>query len=199
MAHVRLVLASESASRRRVLADAGIPAEVVVSGVDETIDASTTVDAVAALAERKATAVAAQLPAEPRTLVLGCDSLLDVDGTAFGKPDGAAEAQVLWRRLSGRAATLCTGHCLIDTLDGVGHAEVARSLVRFGTPSAAELEALVATGEPLAAAGGFTIEGHAGPFVESIDGHPSAVLGLSLPVLRRLLADADVRITDLWH
>jgi septum formation protein len=191
-----LVLASGSAGRLRVLRDAGIDARVVVSGVDETTgDGLDTAVAVAILAERKATAVAGRCPG---ALVLGCDSLLELDRVTFGKPASAGQAAEVWRRLSGREATLFTGQCLVAG-DGRRVRDVARAAVRFGTPSEAELAAYVASGEPTAMAGGFSIEGLGAPFVDSIDGDPGTVIGLSLPLLRRMLAQIGVAITDLWR
>ena len=191
-----LVLASGSAGRLRVLRDAGIDARVVVSGVDETTgDGLDTAAVVATLAERKATAVAGRCPG---ALVLGCDSLLELDRVTFGKPASAGQAAEVWRRLSGREATLFTGQCLVAG-DGRRVRDVARAAVRFGTPSEAELAAYVASGEPMAMAGGFSIEGLGAPFVDSIDGDPGTVIGLSLPLLRRMLAQIGVAITDLWR
>jgi septum formation protein len=192
-----LVLASGSGARLRVLRSAGLDPQVVVSGVDETIhDRLDTAALVAILADRKATAVAAICP---DALVLGCDSMLDLDGTALGKPGSAQAAASLWRDLAGRNATLYTGHCLIDG-PGQRRAEaVAATTIRFGSPTESELAAYLATGEPLTVAGAFTIEGYGAPFINGIDGDPSNVLGLSLPLLRRLLAELGVRITDLWR
>jgi septum formation protein len=191
------VLASGSAGRLRVLRDAGMDPEVMVSGVDETAEAGfDTAALVEALAERKASAVAA---VRPDALVLGCDSLLDLDGVAFGKPESAGHAVGLWQRLSGREATLFTGHCLIQPHGGRRVRGVGRTLVRFGTPSPAELAAYVASGEPTALAGAFSIDGRGAPFIEGIDGDPSNVIGLSLPLLRRMLADLGMAITDLWR
>jgi septum formation protein len=195
-APVTLVLASGSAGRLRVLRDAGIDPRVVVSGVDETTEAGLdTATVVALLAERKATEVAGRCLGE---LVLGCDSLLELDHTTFGKPASAAQAAEMWRRLSGREATLFTGHCLIAA-DGRRVRDVARAAVRFGTPSEAEVAAYVASGEPMALAGAFSIEGLGAPFVDGIDGDPGTVMGLSLPLLRRMLAGLGVAITDLWR
>jgi septum formation protein len=192
-----LVLASSSAARLRVLQDAGIDPEVIVSGVPETFDAGLgTAAAVQLLAERKASAVAGQ---RPGALVLGCDSLLDLDQVAFGKPASAEHAMRMWQQLSGREATLFTGHCLIDGSHGRRLRAVARTLVRFAVPTDRELAAYVASGEPLAMAGAFSIEGLGAPFVAGIDGDPTNVLGLSLPLLRWMLADIGVAITDLWH
>jgi len=191
------VLASGSAGRLSVLRGAGIHPEVVVSGVDETteehLDTATIVDL---LAERKASAVAAL---RPDALVLGCDSMLDLDGRAFGKPASPERAAEMWARLSGREGTLYTGHCLIEPSAGRRVRGVGRTVVRFGSPSDAEVAAYVASGEPMAVAGGFTIDGLAAPFVEGIDGHPSNVIGLCMPLLRRMLADLGLAITDLWR
>jgi septum formation protein len=191
----RLVLASASSARRRVLADGGLNAEVVVSGVDETVDAPDTVTAVQVLARRKGEAVADRCA---DALVIACDSMLDLDGEALGKPASAAEAIASWHRLSGRAAVLWTGHWVNDTRTGAVASGVAGTTVRFGHPSDTELEAYVATGEPLGLAGAFSIEGYGAPFVDGIDGDPGNVLGLSLPLLRTLLARLDIAIVDLW-
>jgi septum formation protein len=192
-----LVLASGSTGRLKVLRSAGYDPEVVVSGVDETCDdAPDTATLVGILAERKATAVAS---VRPQALVLGCDSMLDLDGEALGKPPTAEQATALWQRLSGREGTLYTGHCLIDGASARMAQAVAATVVRFGAPTAPELAAYVRSGEPLVVAGGFAIDGLGGSFVESIDGHPSNVIGLSLPVLRRLLAGLGIAVTDLWR
>jgi septum formation protein len=191
------VLASSSATRLRVLRDAGIHPEAVVSGVDETTqDGLDTAAAVAVLAERKADAVALL---RPEALVLGCDSLLDLDGEALGKPGTAQRAAALWHRLAGRQGILFTGHCLIEPGTRRRAQGVGCTVVRFGRPSDAEIAAYVASGEPLALAGGFSLDGLGAPFVEGIDGDPGNVLGLSLPLLRHLLAELGVAITDLWQ
>lgn len=196
-APVPFVLASGSAGRLRVLRGAGIDPEVVVSGVDEATDGQ--MDAatmVKLLAERKASAVSAR---RPDALVLGCDSMLDLDQKAFGKPASPEQAAQMWARMSGREGTLFTGHCLIEPGGGRRVRGVGRTVVRFGTPSDAEVAAYVASGEPMAMAGAFCLEGRGAPFVDGIDGDPSNVIGLSLPLLRRMLADLGVSITDLWR
>jgi septum formation protein len=191
------VLASGSPGRLRLLRAAGLDPDVVVSGADESHDGQLDVAGlVVMLAERKAAAVARL---RPDALVLGCDSLLDLDGEPVGKPASAGQAAGVWRRLAGRTATLCTGHCLIEPGGGRVVRDVARTIVRFGTPSDAEVAAYVATGEPLAMAGAFSIDGRGAAFVDGIDGDPGNVIGLSLPLLRRMLAGLGVAITDLWR
>lgn len=192
----RLVLASSSPARRRLLRDAGFAPDVDVSGVDESFDpALDTASAVRVLAERKASAVAGR---HGGALVLGCDSLLDLGGAALGKPASPQAAVTLWRRMAGAQGTLHTGHCLIDTRSGQRTIAVASTLVRFGTPGEHEIAAYVATGEPGRMAGAFSIDGFGAPFVEGIDGDWGTVVGLSLPLLRRMLAGAGVAIADLW-
>jgi septum formation protein len=193
----RLVLASGSAGRLRILRDAGIDPDVVVSDADESgAEHLPTAALVAVLAERKAVAVA-QL--RPDALVLGCDSMLDLAGTTYGKPATAHEVIELWRRLAGRTGTLYTGHWLIDGATGRHVTGVAATAIRFGTPSDAEITAYAATSEPLSLAGAFSIDGLAAPFVDGIDGDASNVIGLSLPLLRRLLAELGIAITDMWR
>jgi septum formation protein len=181
-----------------VLQQAGIDPEVMVSGVEETTgEGLDTADVVDILAERKAVAVVAR---RPDALVLGCDSLLELDGVIYGKPSSAAEAISMWRRLSGREATLFTGHCLIGPGGGSHRVRgVAKTIVRFGVPTDAEVTAYVASGEPLQIAGAFSIEGLGAPFIEGIEGDPSNVIGLSLPLLRRMLAEMGISIVSLWR
>jgi septum formation protein len=191
-----LILASASPARLRVLRDAGFDPEVVVSGVSERIGKMAAAQAVVVLAERKGAAVAARCPG---ALVLSCDSLLDLDGSALGKPASPEEATDMWRRLSGNRGVLHTGHCLIDTRTDRRVSRLASTAVRFGTPTRAEIAAYVASGEPLAVAGAFTIDGRAGPFINGIEGDPSNVLGLSLPLFRRMLDEFGVSVTELWR
>jgi septum formation protein len=193
---VRIVLASASPARLAVLRGAGIDPEVIVSGVDEdAYSAETTAGLVARLAAAKAAAVASSVEVG---LVIGCDSMLDLEGQAFGKPASAADAVALWHKMSGKSGTLCTGHCVIDAVTGQRAEAVASTSVRFGTPTDAEISAYAATGEPMNMAGGFTIEGLGGWFVDSIDGDHSNVIGISLPLLRLLLADLGLTIPALW-
>ena len=193
---VAIVLASGSGARLGVLRAAGLDPEVVVSGVDESaFTAGSPAGLAGLLANAKAAAVAA---GRRDALVIGCDSLLDLDGRALGKPRSAQEATARWQEMSGRTGTLVTGHCVIDAATGRQAAAVAATTVRFGTPSEEEIAAYVASGEPLAVAGAFTLDGRGGWFVEGIDGDHGNVLGVSLPLLRRLLADLGVAVTSLW-
>ena len=192
----RVVLASGSPARLAVLRAAGLDPEAIVSGVDEAAyTAGTPAELAGLLAEAKAVAVASALA---EGLVIGCDSLLDLDGRALGKPASAAQAAQRWREMAGRTGTLVTGHCVIDAATGQQARAVAATQVRFGTPSEEEIAAYVASGEPLAVAGAFTLDGRGGWFVEGIDGDHGTVLGVSLPVLRRLLASLGVSVTALW-
>jgi septum formation protein len=193
---VRVVLASASPARLAVLRAAGLDPQVIVSGVDEdAFEAATTAELAGLLAGAKAAAVATSVG---DGLVIGCDSMLDLDGRAYGKPASPDEAIAAWREMSGRAGTLLTGHCVIDAATGRRAEAIAATTVRFGTPTDAEVSAYVATGEPLNMAGAFTIEGFGGWFVESIDGDHNNVIGVSLPLLRRLFNDLGVTIPALW-
>ncbi len=199
-APLRLVLASSSPGRLAVLRAAGVEPEVVVSGVDEDGVTGDPATVALELAMAKARAVA-QLPAAAGAVVLGCDSILDLDGVALGKPVDPADAVARWRQMAGRDGVLVTGHCVVDRRaggEGREAAACARTTVRFGTPDEAELSAYVASGEPLRVAGAFTLDGLGGWFVEAVDGPPSNVVGLSLPLLRRLLVELGVSVADLW-
>jgi septum formation protein len=190
-----LVLASSSTARRQILREAGFDPEVVPSGADEAFGDAPTDRAVALIAARKAAIVA---PRFDDALVLACDSMLDVGGTAVGKPPTPADAIEIWRRLTGSTATLYNGHCLVDTRSGERLEEVAATRIRFAALNEEEIAAYVATGEPLQMAGAFGLDGRGAPFVEGIEGDPSNVRGLSLPLLRRLLARLGLSVYDFW-
>jgi len=185
-----LLLASASPARRRLLEQAAIPHRVQVSGVDEdAITHAEPLQLVQLLARAKAQAVATQLAAASATAVLGCDSLLCFDGEVYGKPADASEAIARWQRMAGGWGELHTGHCLLQA----GVAErltTVTTRVKFAALSTAEIEAYVATGEPLQCAGGFALEGRGGALVERLEGCYSNVIGLSLPLLRRWLQAA---------
>ncbi|MDG4822829.1 Maf family protein [Asanoa sp. WMMD1127] len=200
-----LVLASASPARRALLNAAGIDPQVVVSGVDESVVREDSPQELClTLARMKATEVARRLPAEGisvgpggRLLVLGCDSVLEFEGAVYGKPTDSDDATKRWRRMRGRSGVLHTGHYLID-LAGVTVGAVGSTVVHFAELTDDEIAAYVGTGEPLHVAGAFTIDGLGGPFVERIEGDHGTVVGLSLPLLRHLLDDLGVRLTDLW-
>lgn len=204
---MRLVLASASPARLGVLRSAGLDPAVEVSDVDE--DALLAANAgeapekkVTLLASAKATAVARRVgDAYPDALVVGCDSMLFFDGELAGKPGDADTARQRWAAMAGRTGELVTGHAVLRLADGEidrvaeGHAVTG---VRFAEPTAHELEAYLASGEPLQVAGAFTLDGLGGWFVEGIDGDPSNVIGISLPLLRRLLGGVGVSPVELW-
>lgn len=201
------VLASASPARLAVLRGAGIEPVVRVSGIDE--DALTAKlqghgdeEVVIALAEAKASKVAADIGTEiPDGVVVGCDSMLRFDGELLGKPDSPADATNRWLRMAGRTGELVTGHAVVRLIAGEIARETSgcqRTSIRFGAPTHAELAAYVASGEPMGVAGAFTLDGLGGWFVEGVTGDPSSVIGISLPLTRRLLAELDISVADLW-
>jgi septum formation protein len=204
---VRVVLASASPARRAVLRAAGVDPLVEVADVDEeallaAMPAASPAEKVTQLAAAKATTVARRIGAvHPDAVLIGCDSMLHVGGELVGKPGDADTARRRWKAMAGGNGELVTGHAVLRLAEGEidrvaeGHAVTT---VRFAEPSDEELEAYLATGEPLAVAGAFTLDGKGGWFVEGIDGDPSNVIGISLPLVRRLLAGVGVRVTDLW-
>jgi septum formation protein len=206
----RVVLGSASTGRLRVLRSAGIDPMVAVSGVDEDAvierlgpDADPG-QVVCALAEAKADAVQQDLDLSVRadSVVIGCDSMLFIDGGLVGKPGTPEETRRRWQAMAGHQGRLFTGHCVLrlrggEVVDRASAAEV--TTVRFGVPTEAELDAYIDSGEPLGVAGAFTLDGLGGWFIDGIDGDPSNVVGLGLAVTRRLLESVGLAIGELWQ
>ena len=205
---VQFVLASQSPARLALLRSAGLDPAVFVSGVDEDAVAASLTDPspselVAALAAAKAEAVLDQVAAvHPDAVVVACDSMLNIGGRMVGKPANPDIARQRWAAMAGSSGELLTGHAVVR-LDGGTRAKETSgwesTTVRFGTPSPEEIDAYVASGEPLNVAGGFTIDGLGGWFVEGLNGDHTSVIGLSLPLTRRLLAEVGVSVVDLWR
>jgi septum formation protein len=216
-------LASASPARLGVLRAAGLDPLVEVSAVDEDalladLAHVTPHRRVTALAEAKAGWVAARIGSdtnsragnggsggndvgEPPTVVVGCDSMLLVDGELVGKPGTVDVARRRWAAMAGRTGELITGHAVLVVRDGTVQSSAAAhrsTLVHFAEPTGTELTAYLESGEPLAVAGGFTLDGLGGWFVDRIEGDPSNVIGISLPLTRRLLTEVGVALTDLW-
>jgi len=193
----RLVLASASPARLATLRAAGVEPSVMVSGVDESqVTGLPPAELALRLAELKCAAVAEQV--SDGSLVLGCDSVLELDGEALGKPDDAAAAVRRWQAMRGRSGVLHTGHALRDTATDRDASTTASTVVHFADVTDAEIAAYVATGEPLHVAGAFTIDGLGGAFVTHIEGDHHNVVGLSLPLLRELVARLGHSWIDLW-
>jgi septum formation protein len=194
-----LVLASQSPARLATLRSAGIDPVVIVSGVDESqLDGLPPAELALQLAELKCAAVAGRDDLPTGALVLGCDSVLELDGEAFGKPDDAAEATRRWQAMRGRTGVLQTGHCVRDTATGQVAAAAASTTVHFADVTDDEIAAYVATGEPLVVAGAFTVDGLGGAFVSGIEGDHHNVVGVSLPLVRELVAELGHSWTGLW-
>ena len=196
----RLVLASASPARLETLRSAGLDPEVVVSGVDESrVSIDDAAGLALELARLKAHAVADRLPPDRPAWVIGCDSVLELDAAVHGKPVDERQARERWRAMRGRPGVLHTGHCLVDTSTGREVARSADTVVHFADVTDDEIDAYVATGEPLRVAGAFTLDGLGGAFVRGIEGDPHTVVGIGLPLLREMFAELGVRWTDLWQ
>jgi septum formation protein len=193
-----LVLASQSPARLATLRSAGVEPVVIVSGVDESVlDGLAPADLARGLAELKCRTVAARDDLPAGALVLGCDSVLELDGQALGKPADAADAVRRWQAMRGRSGVLHTGHCL-RSASGEELSQTASTTVHFADVDDEEVAAYVATGEPLHVAGAFTLDGLGGAFVTGIEGDPHNVVGVSLPVLRVLVGRLGHAWTSLW-
>lgn len=201
MAEYRLVLASASPARLQTMRRAGLDPQVIVSGVEEEgVTASRPIFLASHLAEMKAQAVSQQLAGQEPVIVIGCDSVLEFEGEAYGKPASAEEALARWQAMRGRSGVLHTGHHVILRDKGVHQVTAAAStVVHFAPVSDEEIRAYVATGEPLVVAGAFTIDGLGGPFVTGIEGDPHNVVGISLPLVRDLMVELGVAWYDLWE
>ncbi|MEL7036638.1 MAG: nucleoside triphosphate pyrophosphatase [Cyanobacteria bacterium J06592_8] len=205
---IPFILASASPARRRLLGNVGIPAQVFPSGFDESqIQLNDPGELVKTLARCKAEAIAKQLkttladPVENSqfALILGCDSVLEVGGNIYGKPDSPSEAIARWQEMRSHSGRLFTGHALIDVAQQKTIVYAQMTTVYFADVSDAEIEAYVATGEPLNCAGCFAIEGKGGVFIEKIEGCHTNVIGLSLPLLRKMLQELGHDVTQFWH
>ncbi|PPK69769.1 nucleoside triphosphate pyrophosphatase [Actinokineospora auranticolor] len=204
---MRFVLASQSPARLGVLKAAGIEPVVRVSGVDEDaviagLPNASPEQVVTALAEAKARTVVGDLERVEDAVVVGCDSMLRFDGQLVGKPGTPEVAKARWLKMAGGEGTLLTGHAVLRVRHGViADSAIAaeKTVVRFASPTVAEIDAYIATGEPLQVAGAFTLDSLGGWFVDGIDGDPSSVIGISLPLTRRLLSAIGVSVTDLWR
>ena len=185
----KVVLASQSTSRRRLLEGAGITPIVMVSRVDEETEffnAMTPADMVIALAVTKAHTVREQI--DFPAIIIGCDSTFDVDGISFGKPGTPEIAKERALAISGRSGLLHTGHCIIDTVQGREIADRVTTKVTFSEMSNLEIDDYIASGEPLQVAGGFTLDGFGSPFIPVIEGDYTNVVGLSMPFLRSAMS-----------
>ncbi len=195
--HPRFVLASASSARRRLLLNAGISPFVCPSAFDESqIVFTDPAQLVQTLAQRKAETV---VPQFTEALILGCDSVLAIDGEIHGKPASTEVALARWQQMQGRSGDLYTGHALIDSAQNRTLVKYQVTRVDFAPMSQQMIQAYVATGEPLNCAGAFALEGRGGLFVEKISGCHSNIIGLSLPLLRQMLTELGYDITDFWQ
>ncbi len=205
---MQFVLASQSPARLALLRSGGLDPAVFVSGVDEDAVAASLPDPspselVTALAAAKAEAVLGQVAAaHPDAVVVACDSMLNIGGRMVGKPPTPDIARQRWAAMAGTSGELVTGHAVVRLEGGTRTKETSgweSTTVRFGTPGPEEVDAYIATGEPLRVAGGFTIDGLGSWFIDGLDGGHTSVIGISLPLTRRLLAEVGVSVVDLWR
>ena len=200
MSHTPLVLASKSPARLATLRAAGIDPVVIVSGVDEEqVTDLPPAELAQALSELKCAAVVEHADVPADALVLACDSVLEMDGEALGKPRTPEVAAARWRRMRGRAGVLHTGHTLTDTATGRTTTATVGTTVHFADLDDEEIDAYVATGEPLWVAGAFTIDGYAGGFITRIEGDHHNVVGVSLPAVRTMVRDLGRSWPSLWN
>lgn len=196
---MRLVLASQSPSRRMILDNAGVdpiqhPAHVDEDAIISSLAGSAPADVVSALARAKADAVA---PEYPDDIVVGCDSMLLLNGQLQGKPHTVEATISRWREQRGQTAELVTGHAI--GYKGTWVVDTVSTRIHFGDATDADIEAYARSGEPLECAGAFTLEALGGWFIDSIEGDQTSVIGLSLPLLRKALYSFGVNASDLWR
>ena len=197
---VQVILASSSASRLRLLESAGITPKVLISGVDEEaseFDLLSPAELVIALAILKAHTVKESAP--ENSLIIGCDSTFEFNGKSLGKPGNRENAIARCKELSGKSGYLHTGHCLIDLKQGIELSERSTAKVQFAQMTEAEIIDYVDSGEPLNVAGGFTLDGLSAPFITNIEGDPSGIIGLSLPLLRKMIISLGYRARESWY
>ena len=195
---VQIILASASPSRLRLLESVAITPKVLVSGVNEEtseLDSLTPSELVIALAILKAHTVKEIAPAD--SLIIGCDSTFEFEGKSLGKPGSKENAIARCKQLSGKSGYLHTGHCVIDLKNGIELSERSTSKVQFAQMTDAEINDYVDSGEPLNVAGGFTLDGLSAPFITNIEGDPSGIIGLSLPLLRKMVISLGYSWPDL--
>jgi septum formation protein len=195
-----VILASASPSRKRLLDSVNVPCQVLVSGVDEELPEITSLspsEMVLALAIMKAHTVKNEFECGDSALIIGCDSTFEVDGESLGKPGTRENAIARAKLLSGKSGLLHTGHCVIDTAQGIEVTDISTSRVHFAQMSDEEIENYVDSGEPLQVAGGFTLDGLSAPFITHIEGDPSGIIGLSLPTLRKIILNLGLKWSDI--
>jgi len=209
LASIRFILGSASPARLRTLLAAGVVPEVIVSRFDESsVEALPAAELVQVLANAKALTISNRLRGESRAageelpgeaLVLGCDSLLELDGEALGKPASHDDATLRWRRMRGRVGVLHTGHCLVDVAGERLATATVSTTVHFGDVTDEEIEVYCSSGEPSTVAGAFTIDQLGGWFIDAIEGDHHNVVGLSLPALRKMLRELNFSLWDLGY